>query len=206
MVDGAKEGKPFPGAAELDARAAVDSVRQSWLTVKGLTVLMTRGECARRSEAENAARGAVLQHVVNLADAHTVAVFASLMTSASGRASQLRAAVGQDMARLRSCAGALASARLTACFTELTAVEFHTNALLCLGEDLCPGKDRDMACVCGRAMAAGGTHALVCSALWHTVVGVSSHHDGGYLAQGVGLAWYAVQPRGIREAALTVTP
>ena len=27
-----------------------------------------------------------------------------------------------------------------------------------------------MACVCGRAMAAGATHALICGALWHTVV------------------------------------
>ena len=27
-----------------------------------------------------------------------------------------------------------------------------------------------MACVCGRAAAAGGTHALVSGALWHTVV------------------------------------
>ena len=27
-----------------------------------------------------------------------------------------------------------------------------------------------MACVCGRAVAAKGTHALVCSAVWHTVV------------------------------------
>ena len=44
------------------------------------------------------------------------------------------------------------------------------NALLRLGEDLFPGQDRDMVCVCGRAAAAGGTSSLVCGALWHTVV------------------------------------
>ena len=37
------------------------------------------------------------------------------------------------------------------------------------GEGPFSGQDRDMACVCGRAVSAGGTHALVCGALWHTV-------------------------------------
>ena len=34
--------------------------------------------------------------------------------------------------------------------------------------------DRDMVCVCGRAAAAGVTHALVCVALWHIVVACQS--------------------------------
>ena len=86
------------------------------------------------------------------------------------QASHLRGAALSDMARL-SCDGALASAWLTARpgLMELTTVEFRTNALLRLGEHLFPGQDQDMACMCGRA-AAGGTHALVCGALWHTVV------------------------------------
>ena len=52
------------------------------------------------------------------------AVCATLETDASGPASQLRAAALSDMARLRSCAGALASAWLTARpgLAELTAV------------------------------------------------------------------------------------
>ena len=105
-------------------------------------------------------------------DARATALFATLEAGAAEQASQLRAAALSDMACLRSCAGALASAWLTAGpgLAELTAVEFRTNALLRLGEDLFPGQDQDLACVCGRAAAAAGTHALVCGALWHTVV------------------------------------
>ena len=44
------------------------------------------------------------------------------------------------------------------------------SARLRLGEDLCAGQDEDDACVCGRFMAAGGTHSFICGALWHTVV------------------------------------
>ena len=43
-------------------------------------------------------------------------------------------------------------------------------ARLRLGEDLFAGQDGDDANVCGRSMAAGGTHSLFCGALWHTVV------------------------------------
>ena len=50
------------------------------------------------------------------------------------------------------------------------------NALLCLGVHLFPGQDRDMACVCRRALAAGGIHALVCHALWHRAV--ARHNQG----------------------------
>ena len=97
-------------------------------------------------------------------------MFATLEADAAGQASQLRAAALSDMARLRSCAGALAWLTARPGLAELTAVELRSNALLRLGEDLFPGQDQDMACVCGRAAAAGGTHALVWGALWHTVV------------------------------------
>ena len=93
-----------------------------------------------------------LTNAVEHADAHAraAAVFATLEADAAGQASQLRAAALSDMARLGSCAAALASAWLTARpgLAELTAVEFRSNALLRLGEDLFPGLDQDMACVC----------------------------------------------------------
>ena len=77
-----------------------------------------------------------------------------------------------DLARLRSFAGSLASAWLTARPgpAELTAVESCIRARLRLGEDLFAGQDGHDACVCGQSMAAGGTHSLICGALWHTVV------------------------------------
>ena len=113
-----------------------------------------------------------LQHAVTRADAdaRAAAVFAMLEADAAGQATQLRAAALSDMARLRSSAGALASAWRPARpgHAELTAVEFRTNALLRVGEDLFPGQDRDLACVSGHT-AASGAHALVCGALWHTV-------------------------------------
>ena len=132
------------------------------------------GEWARRGRAENTLRMAGLQHSVTHADVddRAAAVFGTPEADAAGQAYQLRAAALSDMARLRRCAGALASAWLTARpgLTELTTVEFGMNALLRLGEDLFPGQDRYMTCVCGRATAAGGTHALLCGALWHTAV------------------------------------
>ena len=175
MADGARKGDPFWGATELDAYAAVESLRRSWPSVKGLDDSPDDpGKWAHRSQAEKTLRMAGLQYAVTHAgaDARAVAVFATLEADAAGQASQLQAAALSDMARLRSCAGALASAWLTAWLglTELTAVVFPTNALLRVGEDLFPGQDRDVACVRGRAMAAGGTHALVGGALWHTVV------------------------------------
>ena len=85
------------------------------------------------------------QHAVEHADAdaHAAAVFTTLEADAAGQTSQLRAAALSDMAHVRNCAGALASARLTARpgLTELTAVEFRTNALFRLGEDLSRGQD-----------------------------------------------------------------
>ena len=153
----------------------VESLRRSWPSVKGIADNPDNPrEWARYSQAESTLRVAGLQHAVTHADAdaRVAAVFATIEADAAGQASQLRAAPLSDMARLKSCAGALASTWLTAQpgLAELTAVEIRTKALLRLGEDLIPGQDRDMACVCGRAAATGGTHALVCGALWHMVV------------------------------------
>ena len=175
LADGGGKGDPFRGAAELDARAAFESLRRSWPTVKGLADSPDDPrEWARCSQAKKTLRMASLQHAVMHADAdaRAAAVFATLEADVAGQASQLQTAALSNMARLRSCARALVSAWLTARpgLAELTAVEFRTNALLRLGEDLFPGQDQDMACVCGRATAAGGTHARVCGALWHTVV------------------------------------
>ena len=99
-------------------------------------------EWARCSQAEKTLRMAGLQHAVTHADAdaRATAVFATIEAHAARQASQLRAAALKDMGRLRSCAGALVSTWLTARpgLAELTAVEFLTNALLRLGEDLFP--------------------------------------------------------------------
>ena len=145
LADGRGKGKPFRGAAELDARAALESLRRSWPSVKGLadSPADPRG-WARCNQAAKTLRMAGLQHAVTHADADSraAAVFETLEADAAGQASQLQAAALSDMARLKSCAGALASAWLTARpgLAELTAVEFRTNALLRLGEDLFPAR------------------------------------------------------------------
>ena len=159
--------------------ATVYSFRQSWPSVNELADTPDDPrEWARCSQAERTLRIAGHQHVMTHldADAHIAAVFATFEADAAGQASQLRVAALSDMARLRRCDGALMSAWLTARvgLPELTAFKFRTNALLRLGEDLFPGQDRDIACVCGCAAAAVGTHALVCAhacgPLWHTIV------------------------------------
>ena len=81
--------------------------------------------------------------------------------------------------------GALASAWLTARpgRAELTAVEFRTNAQFRLGEDLFPGQDRDMACVCGRAAAAGVPtpwYAVRCGVQLWLVTTSWRMHGAGY--------------------------
>ena len=104
------------------------------------------------------------------------------------------AAALSDMARLRSCTGALGLA-------ELTAVEFRTNALLCLGEDQFPGQVQDMACVCGRRR--DPRPCMRCSVAHGCG---SSQHDGGCMAQGFRPSRYLLQPEAAREAAPTATP
>ena len=70
LPDSAGQGDPFRGAAELDVRTAVESLRWSWLSVKGLADRPDDpGEWARRSQAEKSLRTAVLQHAVTHADA-----------------------------------------------------------------------------------------------------------------------------------------
>jgi len=123
-------------------------------------------------------RMAALQRTLPHADvdARAAALFAAFEPEAKGSSSQIRSAALADLARLRSCAVSLASAWLLARpgLAEVTAVEFCISARLRLGEDLVAGLDGDLACVCGRSMAATGTHSLICSALWHTVV---ARHD-----------------------------
>ena len=212
LADGGGKGDPFRGAAELDARAAVESLRRSWWpSVKGLADSPDYPrEWARCRQAEKTVRMAGVQHAVAHADAdaRAAAVFATLEADASGQASQLRAAALLDMARLRSCAEALSSAWLTARpgLAELTAVEFRTNALLRLGEDLFPGQDQDMACVHVRPGCDGRRYTrpgMRCS-MAHGCG--SSQHDGGCMAQSSCPSRYLLQPGATREAAPTATP
>ena len=174
LANGGGKGDPFRGAAELDARVAVESLRRSWPSVKGLADGPDDPrEWARCSQAEKTLRMAGLQHAVTHADAdaRAAAVFSTLEADAAEQASQLRAAALSDMARLRSCDGALASPWLTARpgLTELTAGKFRTNALLRLGEDLFPGQDQDMACVCAAAARPQEVHTP-----WYAVLCGSS--------------------------------
>ena len=128
LADGRRKGDPFWGPDELVARAAVESLRRSWPSAKGLAnSFKDPREWARCSQGEKILRMAGLQHAVTHADAdaRTVAVFATLEADAAAQASQLRAAA---LSRLRSYAGALTSAWLTArpSLVELMAVEFRT--------------------------------------------------------------------------------
>ena len=143
-------------------------------------------ERAVRKPDGGALRLAALQRAISHADsdARVADLFATLEADANEGSSQVRSAALADLARLRSCAGSLASAWLTARLTaqltarltarpgpaELTAVEFCFSAHLRLGEDLFAGQDGDDASVCGKSMAARGTHSRICYVLWHTVV------------------------------------
>ena len=166
QADGRGKGDPFRGAAELDACAAVESLRRSWPSVKGLADSPADPrEWARCSQVEKTLRMGGLQHAVTHADAdaRAAAVFATLEADASAQASQLRAAALSDMARLRSCAGALASGWLTARpgLAEHTAVEFRTNALLRFGKKLCSLASIEIRRVCAAALRRQGVPAAV---------------------------------------------
>ena len=123
------------------------------------------------------------------ADARAAALFVSLEADAKKASTHALSAALADLARLHSCAGSLASARLTARPgpAEHTALEFCVSARLRLGENLFAGQDGDDACVFDRFVAAGGTHSLICSALRHTVV---SRHN--VLTE----AWLRIAARG----------
>ena len=113
LADGRGKDDPYRRAAELNVRAAVESLRRSWPSVKGLADSPDDPrKWARCSQAKEALRMDSLQHAVTHADAdaHAAAVFATLEADAAGQATQLQAAALSDMARLRSCAGALTSA------------------------------------------------------------------------------------------------
>ena len=107
---------------------------------------------------------AALQRARSYADAGAGAatLFARLEADAKRARSQARPTALADLARLRSCAGSLASAWLTALPgpAELTPVEVCISARIRLGEDLFGGQDGD----------AGGINSPVCGALWHAVV------------------------------------
>ena len=77
-----------------------------------------------------------------------------------------------DLARLRTCAGPLASAWLPARPgpAKLATVEGGVSARLRLGEDLLAGQNGDTGRVCGGSMTAGSTQCLTCGALWHNFV------------------------------------
>ena len=163
------------GATGLEANSSLGRLQEAWPTVKGLADRPDdAAEWARRKPDGKALRMTALQRAISHADAdaRTAALFATLKTDAKVASSQVWSEALADLARLRSCAGSLASAWLTARPgpAELTAVEFCISARLRLGEDLFAGQDGDDACVCGRSMAAGGTHSLICGELWHTVV------------------------------------
>ena len=83
---------------------------------------------------------------------------------------QARSAALADLARLRSCAGSLASAWLTAWPgpAELTAVEFCISARLRLGEDLFAGQDGDDACAADplQPVAPTPSYAARCGTQW----------------------------------------
>ena len=100
---------PFRGAAELDVRAAVESLHRSWMSVKGVADSPDDpGEWARRTQAAKTLRMAGLRHAATHtdADARAAAVFTTFEVNAAGQAAQLRAAA---LSAMPKC-GALASA------------------------------------------------------------------------------------------------
>ena len=106
------------------------------------------------------------------ADARHAAIFAGLLAVSACRSSQAAAGADADLARLRSCSGAMASAWLTALpgpVTGLTDVEFIVNLRLRLGEELLPTLESADSCVCGRA-ALSGTHCLLCGVLSESLI------------------------------------
>ena len=161
--------------AEVEARGSLSKLREAWPSINGLSNSPDEPvEWARLPPNGKMLRMVAMQQAVSRADAdaRVAALIATLESDARGPAARPKNQALADLSRLRSCSGALASAWLTAQpgFTELTAIDFCVNARLRLGEILLAGQDGDAACVCGRVMPAGGTHSLICGALWRTVV------------------------------------
>ena len=129
LARGCDKALPFGGAMGLEAHSSLAWLHEAWPTVKGLAdSLDDAAEWAGRKPDGKALRMAARQRVISHsdADARTAALFATLEADAKGASSQARSADLADLARLRSCAGSLASAWLTAWPgpAELTAVEF----------------------------------------------------------------------------------
>ena len=180
LVVGSDKALLFRGAMGLEAHASLARLQEAWPTVKGLADSPDdAAEWPGRKPDGKDLQMVALQRTISHADAdaHVAVLFATLEADAKGPSSQVHSAARADLARLRSCAGSLASAWLTARPgpAELTAVESCISARLLLGDDLFAGQDGDDACVLGRSMAAGGTHSLICGALGHTVV---TRHNG----------------------------
>jgi len=79
--------------------------------------------------------------------------------------------------RMRSCAGSMASAWLTAMpglVTGLTDMGFTVNVRLRLGVSLLPPLGPEGSCFCNR-FAASGTHCLLCSSIWKTRASTKTH-------------------------------
>ena len=175
LAGGSGRALPFRGAVGLKANASLARLQEAWPTVEGLADSPDDAAVwARRKPDGKALRMAAKQQAISHADAdaRVAALVVTLEADVKGASSQARSAALADLARLRICAGSLASAWFTARPgpAELTAAEFCISARLRLGEDLFAGQDGDNECVCGRSMAAGSTHSLICGALWHTVV------------------------------------
>ena len=144
LAGGCNKALPFRGAMGLEAHSSLARLQEAWPTVKGLADRPDDlAEWAGRKPDGKALRMAALQRAISQADAdaRTAALFATLAADAKGTSSQARSAALADLARLRSCAGSLASAWLTEqpSPAELTAAEFCISARLRLGEDLFAG-------------------------------------------------------------------
>ena len=159
----------------LEAHASLARHQEAWPTVRGQADSPDdAAEWAGRKPDGKALTMADLQRAISHADpdARAAALFATREADAKEASSQVPSAALADLTRLRSCAGSLESTWLSArpYPAELTAVEFCIRASLRLGENLFAGQVGDDACVCGRSMASGGTHSLICGVQWHTVV------------------------------------
>ena len=189
MTDGKERPPPFQGIAEVEAQASLDRLWEAWPPLKGLSISADKPvEWARIPPDGKMLRTAALQQAICRADAddRDAALFTTLTVYARGAAARPKdqalahhdlSRLQHDFSRLRSCSAALASAWVTARpgFTELTAIQSCADAQLHLGEVIMAGQDGDAARVCGRLMPAGGTHSLICGALWRMAV---DRHDG----------------------------
>ena len=196
LAKGSDNALPFRGAMGLKAHASLARLQEAWPTVKGLADSPNdAAEWAGCKPDGRALRMAALELAISHADAdaRAAALSTTLKTDAKGASSQVRLTALAGLDRLRSCAGSLASAWLAARPGPdgLTAVEFGISARLRLGEDLFSGQDGDDSCVCGRSMAAGGIHSLICGTLRHNVV---ARHNA--LTE----AWLRIAARGGIEA------